>query len=212
MLAKVYIVKAMVFPVVMSGCDCWTIKKAEHWRTDTFELWCWRRLLRIPWTAGRSNQSLLKEISPGCSLEGLMVKLNLHHFGHRCKEPIYLKRPWCWERLKGGGERADRGWDGWNGIISSMDMSVSNLREIVKDREAWHAAVHGVTKSQTWLSDWKQQRSQLLFFFPYPITAVYGNPLPLSYRQVLLGATHHASLNFTIILQCKCGRFHFADK
>ena len=108
---KVYLVKAMVFPVVMYGYESWTIKKAEHWRIDAFELWCWRKLLRVPWTARRFNLSILKEISPGCSLEGLMLKLNLQYTW--CKKLTHLKRPWCWERLRAGGEGGDRGWDGW---------------------------------------------------------------------------------------------------
>ena len=115
---KVHLVKAMVFPVVMYGCESWTIKKVEHWRIDAFELWCWRRLLRVPWTARRSNQSIVKEISPWCSLEGLMLKLKLQYFGHlkwpkSGNELTHLKRSWCWERLRAGGEGDDRGWDGW---------------------------------------------------------------------------------------------------
>ena len=110
---KVHPVKAMAFPVVMYGCESWTMKKAEHRKIDAFELWCWRRLLRVPWTARRSIQSILKEISPGCSLEGLMLKLKLQYFGHSCKEMTHLKRPWCWERLRAGGEGDDRGSDGW---------------------------------------------------------------------------------------------------
>ena len=110
---KVRLVKAMVFPVIMYGCESWTVKKAEHWRIDAFELWCWRRLLRVPWTARRSNQSILKEISPEYSLEGLMLKLKLQYFGHLMRRTDSLKRPWCWERLKVGGEGDDRGWDGW---------------------------------------------------------------------------------------------------
>ena len=110
---KVRLVKAMVFPVVTYGCESWTIKKAENWRTDAFELWCWRRLLRVPWTARRSNQSIQKEISPEYSLEGLILKLELQYFGHLMQELTHLKRPWCWERLKAGGEGDDRGWDGW---------------------------------------------------------------------------------------------------
>jgi len=113
LLTKVHLVKAMVFPVVMYGCESWTIKKAERRRIDSFELWCWRRLLRVPWTARRSNQSLLKEISPGCSLEGLMLKLKLQYFGYLIQKPTHWKRPWCWERLKAGGEEDDRRWDGW---------------------------------------------------------------------------------------------------
>ena len=111
--AKVCLVKAIIFPVVMCGCESWTIKKAEHWRIDASELWCWRRLLRVPWTARRSNQSILKEIIPKYSLEGLMLKLKLQYFGHLMQRTSHLKRPWCWERLKVGGEGADRGWDGW---------------------------------------------------------------------------------------------------
>ena len=110
---KVHLVKANVFPVVMYGCESWTIKKAEHRTTDAFELWCWRRLLRVPWTARRSNQSILKEISPGCSLEGLMLKLKLQYFGHLMWRAAHFKRPWCWEILKVGGEGNDRGWGGW---------------------------------------------------------------------------------------------------
>ena len=110
---KVHLVKAMVFPVVMYGCESWTVKKAEHRRIDAFVLWCWRRLLRVPWTARRSNQSILKEIIPGCSLEGLMLKLKLQYFGHLCEELTHWKRLWCWEGLREGGEGDDRGWDGW---------------------------------------------------------------------------------------------------
>ena len=110
---KVCLVKAMVFPVVTYGCESWTIRKAECQRIDAFELWCWRRLLRVPWTARRCNQSILKEISPGCSLEGLMLKLKLQYFGHLLQRPDSLKRPWCWERLRAGGKGDDRGWDSW---------------------------------------------------------------------------------------------------
>ena len=107
------LVKAMVFPVVMYGCESWTIKKAEHWRIDAFELWCWRRLLRVPWTARKSNQSILKEISPGCSLERLMLRLKLQYFGYLMRRADSLGKPWCWERLRAGGEGDDRGWDCW---------------------------------------------------------------------------------------------------
>ena len=110
---KVHLVKAMVFPVVIYGCESWTVKKAERWRIDTFELWCWRRLLRVPWNSRRSNQFILKEISPEYSLEGLMLKLKLQYFGRLMREQIHLKRPWCWERLKAGGKGDDRGWEGW---------------------------------------------------------------------------------------------------
>ena len=111
--SKVHLVKAMVFPIVMYGCESWTIKKAEHWTIDAFELWCWRRLLRVPWTARRSNQYILKEISPEYSLEGLILKPKLQYFGTWCEELTHLKRPWCWESLRAGGEGDNRGWDGW---------------------------------------------------------------------------------------------------
>ena len=110
---KVCLVKAMVFPVVMYGCESWTVKKGESWRTDGFELWCWRRLLRVPWTASRSNQSILKEISPGIFLEGMMLKLKLQYFGHLMRRVDSLEKSWCWEGLKEGGKGDDRGWDGW---------------------------------------------------------------------------------------------------
>ena len=150
---KVHLVKAMVFPVVMCGCESWTIKKAECQRIDAFELWCWRRLLRVPWAARRSNQSILKEINPEYSLEGLMLKLQ--YFGHLMRRANSLKKTLMLGKIEGRRRRVDRGWDGWMASLASLDMSLSKVWEIVKDREAWCVVVHGVTRSRTPPSDWK---------------------------------------------------------
>ena len=153
---KVHLVKVMVFPVVMYGCESWAIKKAEHRRIDAFELWCWRRLLRVPWAARRSNQSILKEINPECSLEGLMLKLKLPIFGHLIRRADLFEKTLMLGKIEGRKRRGRQQMRWLVDIIDSVDMSLRKLRELVMFREAWHAVVHGVTKSQTWLSNWTE--------------------------------------------------------
>ena len=154
---KVRLVKAMVFPVVMYGCESWTIKKAEHWRIGAFELWCWRRLLRVPWTARTSNHCILRETSPECSLERLMLKLKLQYFGHLMWRTDSFEKTLMLGKIDGRRRRGRQRLRWLDGISDSIDMALGELWELVMEREAWYAVVHGVTKNRTWLSNWTER-------------------------------------------------------
>ena len=169
----------MVFPVVMCGCESWTIKKAEHRRTDAFELWCWRRLLRVPWTARRSSQSTLKEISPEYSLEGLILKLKLQYFGHLMWRTDTFKKPLMLGKTDGGRRRGWQRMRWLDGITNAMDMSLSKLQELVMDREAWHSAVHGVAKNRTQLSDWTELIDGCVLYHYYHLDVLSMDPNPI---------------------------------
>ena len=192
LLTKVCLVKAMVFPVVMYRCESWPIKKAGRWRIDAFELWCWRRFLRVPWTARRWNQSILKEISPRCSLDGLMLKLKLQYFGHLMRRADSLEKTLVLGQIEGRRRRGRQRMRWLDDIIDSIDMDLGRLWELVMGSEAWHAAVHGITKSWTWLSYWTELICFLIysFSFPFPSSFFLVTHLPCRLSQTLFCCLH----------------------